>query len=132
MSRDNQGQCQSHPRQPLPNLSSSTPLGFSVPEKLRKKFGEINSLILGCLSLITKWQISLIFRSLTNKIQIRHCRWCQICAQNNLKILKNGHLHSLSVFHLGLRRGHLLLKAPYHVRGTQLGTSTTHPPQLSM
>ena len=34
---DNQGQCQSHPRQPLPNLSSSTPLGFSVPEKIKEK-----------------------------------------------------------------------------------------------
>ena len=46
---DNQSQCQSHPRQPLPNLSSSTPLGFTVPENIGEKNWENQFIVLGLL-----------------------------------------------------------------------------------
>ena len=92
---DNQGQCQSHPRQPLPNLSSSTPLGFSVPEKIREKIWGNQFIDLGLL--IANHQVADKFNiSITNEQNSNPaCRWCQICAQNKLKIFKNGHLHSL-------------------------------------
>ena len=63
---DNQGQCQSHPRQPLPNLSSSTPLGFSVPEKIEGKIWGNQFIDLGLL--IANHQVADKFNiSITNE-----------------------------------------------------------------
>ena len=63
---DNQGQCQSHPLQPLPNLSSSTPLGFSVPEKNKEKIWGNRFIDLGLL--IANHQVADKFNiSITNE-----------------------------------------------------------------
>ena len=63
---DNQGQCQSHPRQPSPNLSSSTPLGFLVSEKIKEKIGGNQFIDLGLL--IANHQVADKFNiSITNE-----------------------------------------------------------------
>ena len=63
---DNQGQCQSHPRQPLLNLSSSSPLGFSVPEKISEKIWGNRFIDLGLL--IVNHQVADKFNiSITNE-----------------------------------------------------------------
>ena len=63
---DNQDQCQSHPRQPLPNLSSSTPLGFSVLEKNEEKIWGNQFIDLGLL--IANHQVADKFNiSITNE-----------------------------------------------------------------
>ena len=64
---DNQGQCQSHSRQPSPNLSSSTPLGFLVLEKIKEKIGGNQFIDLGLL--IANHQVANKFNiSITNEL----------------------------------------------------------------